>query len=866
MTKDLDNLLNRYLPEDWNNSPSRERQIRAVVRTFLEDTNTDAPTHERRNAAQHIVAEAEDVSTNTVQSKCGRETWEDHVSGSDNYQRDHFDTALEKIESAWNSQQSDLSRLLYNVVSEYPVDQIGKPLSAHSVRDVTKQEIPDTIEQILSDEDLVIRGSNGQGRWTAIPWVAIMDPAETDQIQNGIYAVYLFEPQERRVTLTLNQGVTELKNEFGSKRAREQLIQRATEIRDQTEIAGFEPGPIEFPHASDRNKLYGPGTIWYKRYSLGDLSDTAAVDEDLRRLIDTYQQYVSGSGESELSEYWKQVQTKRELASRFLANPTQQTLSEWFDACHWTLDRFGPDVQELLDEVSARDFADIVENAAETGSPGDLLELDGFGITLSTELLAAADPDKFAILNEAAADGVSSLGGSRPNPDTTSVNRYDDFISSVRDFTRRYDLRSFVGTVPEWATPLEIANYAFHEHDEENVDLSELAPTDLRTEIQDLLAAESKQAGIYRQAITHLIAGKNVVFYGPPGTGKTRAADLLTDAVCASQSLVTANAEWSNYQVVGGYKPAGGSWEPQAGFLTKAARKCAQTIAQRDSLPTWLIIDELNRANLDEAFGDVFTLLDIDYRTREPIKYAERTQTVPLSFRILATMNTYDQAQLFSLGYAFRRRFAFVSVPSLLNTFDPSKESVTGESIPAISPTLDEAYDELVGIIVDAAIEALAVGADGSGVHDNDVAAVIPEFADEEQLREAVETLRENPALQTDGLSVFETIVYFAYEVYERDVIDVGQALLIDIAKYLIAHQLLFPDRTSREILDEAVVAYLVPQFEYYMSDLRRAETIDRDSDAVDRFNQLITLASDLKLPQTAAVLQDAADSKQLLS
>jgi len=172
----------------------------------------------------------------------------------------------------------------------------------------------------------------------------------------------------------------------------------------------------------------------------------------------------------------------------------------------------------------------------------------------------------------------------------------------------------------------------------------------------------------------------------------------------------------------------------------------------------------------------------------------------------------------------------------------------------------------LVDTIEDAAIEALSVGADGSGVHENDVAAVVPEFADEERLSEAVEALRENSDLQTDGLSVFETIVYFAHEIYDRDVIDVGQALLIDIAKYLIAHQLLFPNRTSRETLDEAVVAYLVPQFEYFMSELRRAETIDRDSDAVDRFNQLITLASDLKLPHTAAVLQDAADSKRLLS
>lgn len=862
----LEDLLDRYLPPDWNDSPSRKRQIKAVVRTVLKDTDTNAPIHERRNSAQHSVAAKEDVSTNTIQSKCGRETWNGYVSNGDRYQRDHFDAALEKIEAAWNGGQSDLSTLLYKGIKDYPVDKIGQGMEEHTVRNIISQNIPHTIQSLLSDDELTVEGSTGKGRWTSIPWVAIMDRRETDQIQDGLYVVYLFEPQERRVTLTLNQGVTELKNEHGTKKARNELRSKASEIQEVIEPAGFEPGPIDFPHASNRNKLYGPGTIYYKRYSLGDLSDTATVDGDLRRLVATYQRYISDSNSPDLSEYWQQIQSKRDLALKFLSNPTQQTLSEWFNACNWTLGRFGPDVEELLNEVSAKDFAGIVQNAAESGAPGDLLKLDGVGITFSSELLAAVAPGKFVILNEAAANGVAALGGSRPNPNTTSVDRYDDFVSSVRDLTQRYDLRSFVGEVPTWATPLEVATFAFYEHDKRNVDLSELAPTDLRTEIQDLLEAESKQARLYRQATAHLIAGKNVVFYGPPGTGKTRAANLLTDTLCASRSLVTANAEWSNYQVVGGYKPAGESWEPQAGFLTTAARDCAQTLSQKGALPSWLIIDELNRANLDEAFGDVFTLLDIDYRTHEPIKYAGCTQPVPLSFRILATMNTYDQAQLFSLGYAFRRRFAFVDVPSLLDTYDPSKTSIEAESIPAVSPTLDEAYDELVDIVKNAAIESLSVGANGSGVHENDVAAVVPEFADEERLSEAVEALRENSDLQTDGLSVFETIVYFAYEIYDRDVIDVGQALLIDIAKYLIAHQLMFPDRTSRETLDEAVVAYIAPQFEYFMSELRRAETIDRDSDAVDRFNQLITLASDLNLPHTAAVLQDAADSKRLLS
>lgn len=174
---------------------------------------------------------------------------------------------------------------------------------------------------------------------------------------------------------------------------------------------------------------------------------------------------------------------------------------------------------------------------------------------------------------------------------------------------------------------------------------------------------------LYREALAHLLAGKNIVFYGPPGSGKTRAATRLGNTLCTDLHFATANAEWTHHNVVGGYQPAGDSFIPAPGVLTTAASKCEESLRNK-ALPTWLVIDELNRANLDQAFGDVFTLLDLSHRENAPLSYAggNGTQSVPLAFRILATMNTQDRAQLFSLGYAFRRRFAFVRVPSLISS------------------------------------------------------------------------------------------------------------------------------------------------------------------------------------------------------
>ncbi len=192
-----------------------------------------------------------------------------------------------------SSPSPGLSALFQRVLSEYPESEIGEPLESHQTREDVEDLIPATVREILADQNLHVRGSVGQGRWTSIPWVAIMDPMETTDTHEGIYVVYLFEPQEGRVRLSLNQGVTSLKNDLGTAAAREQLQAEARQIRAEVEVPDFAPGPIEFPHASARNELYGAGTIFYREYNEGEIPPDETLEEDLRTLLDAYQEVLT---------------------------------------------------------------------------------------------------------------------------------------------------------------------------------------------------------------------------------------------------------------------------------------------------------------------------------------------------------------------------------------------------------------------------------------------------------------------------------------------------------------------------------------------------------------------------------------------
>ena len=158
-----------------------------------------------------------------------------------------------------------------------------------------------------------------------------------------------------------------------------------------------------------------------------------------------------------------------------------------------------------------------------------------------------------------------------------------------------------------------------------------------------------------------------VILQGPPGTGKTyMARKLLREAYGGRGEIVQFHANTTYENFIGGLAPvedaaqAGLRFAPRRGYLMKA-------VAETDSRPRLLVLDEINRADLAKVLGEAIFLFEArepDRTVSLPYDFGDpigSTLRLPQNLHILGTMNTADRS-IALVDVAVRRRFAFVDL------------------------------------------------------------------------------------------------------------------------------------------------------------------------------------------------------------
>lgn len=173
--------------------------------------------------------------------------------------------------------------------------------------------------------------------------------------------------------------------------------------------------------------------------------------------------------------------------------------------------------------------------------------------------------------------------------------------------------------------------------------------------------------------ITQLRHKKNLILQGPPGTGKTWLAKKLAYALMGhkdenSLRAVQFHPNLSYEDFVRGWRPSG------EGKLTLVDGPFLEIIneAKKDaSTKNVIVIEEINRGNPAQIFGEMLTLLEADKRTpSEALELSYRRAEgerihIPANLYVIGTMNIADRS-LALVDLALRRRFAFFNLKPTL--------------------------------------------------------------------------------------------------------------------------------------------------------------------------------------------------------
>lgn len=267
-----------------------------------------------------------------------------------------------------------------------------------------------------------------------------------------------------------------------------------------------------------------------------------------------------------------------------------------------------------------------------------------------------------------------------------------DFIRFVKDcFGPQYVYQNAQGTHELWE--INDPESHFTESNDHNTENPNSA-------VKDIDIVDIEDTGI--NPVLFINTAQQIIHYGAPGTGKSHSIDQKVTEENCIRTTFHPDSDYSTF--VGAYKPKMNGDKIVYKFQPQAFLKAYCKAWKNSSKSIYLVIEEINRGNCAQIFGDLFQLLDrckngfstyaiepdsditdflqtdkeytlknlnftkdITHDNGKIIAKAESIKNgqklvLPPNLSILCTMNTSDQS-LFPMDSAFKRRWQWKYTP-----------------------------------------------------------------------------------------------------------------------------------------------------------------------------------------------------------
>lgn len=573
--------------------------------------------------------------------------------------------------------------------------------SGHRLGQVIRNELVQEIENIASTKEstFVLKGSIGAGNWADVPWVSILHSAITQTTQGGIYPVYLFCADGSGVYLSLNQGTTKLKEKFGTKGAKQEAKKNADSIFPYCELLltqkGWTKGPLDLKAKTITGKSYEEPNVVAKFYPVESIPSDQELISDLDSLLSVYERIAHNyplnsevlveEPKEEYDVFKNNVNTNAAPLNQILYGPpgTGKTYTTINKALQIVTPDFYLENKDNREKLKAR-FDELLNN----NRIGFVTFHQSFSYEDFVEGLKASTTEDKQISYDVE-DGIF-----KSMCNSASVKATVNTEQQALDISNRKIWKMSLGD-----TSGEDA-FIYQQCIENNYVLLgygydiDFSNTSNRKEVIETYRTNEviieKESSDYR--VTSVNNFKNEMSIGDlvvisDGNRKFRAIAEITSDYIFDETLVS-DSGYSQVRKVTWHRV----YEPSLPVDELFKKNLSQMTLYRlygatidlDKLQgifslssiedktevnndRVLIIDEINRGNISNIFGELITLIEPSKRSggteslSVKLPYSKETFSVPSNLHIIGTMNTADKS-LAQLDIALRRRFEFVEM------------------------------------------------------------------------------------------------------------------------------------------------------------------------------------------------------------
>jgi len=194
-------------------------------------------------------------------------------------------------------EKSDNFKAIIEKVSSRYIEEKEKNIVNNELFNFITNDIENILYKtgIINNKQYIVRGSAGKGQWAIIPWIAIFDEKITNTAQKGYYIVYLFSADMRKVYLSLNQGWTYFKEQYGVKEGKKKIRTISSKLQNKLKsgLNEFDCTSIDLEYKGNGSTLpmgYELGHICGKEYTTQELPDNQTLINDLQNMISVYRE------------------------------------------------------------------------------------------------------------------------------------------------------------------------------------------------------------------------------------------------------------------------------------------------------------------------------------------------------------------------------------------------------------------------------------------------------------------------------------------------------------------------------------------------------------------------------------------------